>query len=250
MGVPVTLDFSDSVAVITGGGGGIAAATARLLARSGATVVIGDIDRRRVEALAESLVEEGGDAVALELDTTDVASIERFLAVARDRGGIDLLVPAAGVYPEAPIAEISDEQWRTVIDINLDGVFKLVRRALPLMRDGGSIVTVASVAGHRGSRLHAHYAASKAGLIAFTRSLALEAGDSLRINAVSPGTIDTPMIRDLVQLRGDELISETPLNRYGRADEVASAIAFLASDAASYVHGEVLHVNGGLFMAG
>lgn len=247
-----TFDFSDRVAVITGAAGGIGGALAELLARSGASVVLADLDETAVSARAAALAGLPGRAIGVGLDAADPESIDGLVDVVRERfGRIDLLVPSAGVYPESLVAETSDEQWRSVQRINLDGVFMLIKRAIPLMRSGASIVNLTSVAGHRGSYGHAHYAVSKGGLIAFTRTLALELGpQGVRVNAVSPGIIDTAMTADARAAKGDEWIAATPLRRDGTPEEIASTIAFLLSDAASFVHGEVVHVNGGLFMAG
>src|SRR5690606_40591374 len=126
--------------------------------------------------------------------------------------------------------------------------FYTCRVIAPLLREGGAIVTIASVAGHRGSYQHAHYAAAKGAVLAFSRSLALELAPRIRVNAVSPGLIDTPMVQPLLDVRGEELIAAMPLKRLGRPEEVARAIAFLCSDGASFIHGETLHINGGLYI--
>ena len=248
----ISFDFTGRVAVITGAAGGIGGALAELLAGAGADVVLADLDERAVVAKAEALAATGRSAVGIRLDGGDAASIDALVEEVRERfGRIDLLVPSAGVYPTALVADTSDDQWRLVQRINLDGVFMLTKRALPLMGDGAAIVNLTSVAGHRGSYGHAHYAASKGGLIAFTRTLALELGPrGIRVNAVSPGIIDTGMTAEARATKGAEWIAATPLGRDGTADETAAVIAFLLSDAASFVHGEVVHVNGGLFMAG
>lgn len=144
---------------------------------------------------------------------------------------------------------MTNTQWREVMSVNLDGVFFLVRATLPHLKRNGSIVPIASMAGHRGSARHAHYAATKGALLSFSRSLAWEIGDAARINVVSPGIIATPMTDDLVAAKGDTLLAATPMGRYGTPGEVASVVSFLCSPAAAFVHGEVIHVNGGLHMS-
>ena len=248
-----TLDFTDRVAVITGAAGGIGGALADLLARSGAHLVLADLDEAAVRARATSLSGQyPGRAIGVQLNAADAASIDELIELARrEFGRIDFLVPSAGIYPESLVADTDDELWRRVQSINLDGVFMLIKRAIPLMPAGSAIVNLTSVAGHRGSMGHAHYAASKGGLIAFTRTLALELGQQgIRVNAVSPGIIDTAMTASARAAKGDEWIAATPLRRDGTPEEISATIAFLLSNAASFVHGEVLHVNGGLFMAG
>lgn len=244
-------DFTNKTVLITGATGGIGREICRLFADFGANLVLLDLDPGPLAALATALGAPGRVAT-LAGNASAQSTIDEALSMAAARfGKVDVLVPVAGIYPESPVTETSNELWRQVMDINLDGTFRLLRSAAPLMNDGGAIVTFASVAGHRGSKNHAHYAASKAGVIALTRSLAHELGHrNIRVNAVSPGTISTPMVQALVAERGDSMLSGTPLHRFGRAEEVAQAAVFLASDGASFINGETLHVNGGLFMAG
>lgn len=248
----ITFDFHGKVAIVTGAAGGIGSTLSELLVRAGATVILADLDEAAVGATAARLSGLGGRAVGMQLNAADAASIDKLIAYASaEYGRIDFLVPSAGIYPESLIAETSDELWRAVQTLNLEGVFLLIKRALPLMSAGSAIVNLTSVAGHRGSLGHAHYAASKGGLIAFTRTLALEVGpQGIRANAVSPGIIDTAMTAAARAEQGEAWIAATPLRRDGTPQEIAATIAFLLSDAASFIHGEVVHVNGGLFMAG
>lgn len=245
-----SFDFGGRSAIITGASGGIGHQVVRLLHAAGAHLVLVDLDAQALAASVDGLdaariTQVPGDATAPE---TIRAAIDAAVAAS---GAVDVLIPVAGIYPRSTVEETSDELWRRVQSINLEGVFRLIREAIPSLRPGSAIVNFASVAGHRGSKLHAHYAASKAGVIALTRSLAHELGPvGVRVNAVSPGTINTGMVADLVNDRGEQMMAQTPLGRFGEPEEVATAAVFLASDAASFITGETLHVNGGLFMAG
>ncbi len=144
---------------------------------------------------------------------------------------------------------MDDGHWRNGIGVNLDGVFYTCRAAIPRMAEGGAIVNVASMAGHRGSYSHADYAAAKSGVLGFSRSLAIELAPKVRVNAVSPGLIDTPMVQPLMRAKGDVLLDMTPMKRLGTGEEVGRVVAFLCSDWSGFVTGETIHVNGGLYIA-
>jgi 3-oxoacyl-[acyl-carrier protein] reductase len=215
-------------------------------------LVLADLDHAGLETFAHEL---GGDVArrvaVLRMDAANPDDAQAAVDTAQARfGGVDYLVPSAGLYLAQPVQEMTDAQWRQTIAINLDGVFYLTRRTIPHLRDGSAIVNLTSMAGHRGAFYNAHYSASKGGLMSFTRSLARELGPKTRVNAVSPGVIATPMTNDLIARRGQESVEQTPLKRLGHPGEIASVIGFLCSSAASFITGEVIHVNGGLYIAG
>ncbi len=244
------IDFSDRVLVLTGACGGIGRAVARLFFDHGALLVLTDIDAAALDAAASDL--GGGERILTVVqDAARADDADKVADLCQTRfGGCDFVVNSAGIYKEGLLAEMDDETWRQTIAVNLDGTFYTCRAMTPLMRDGGAIVNLASVAGHRGSFRHGHYAASKGGVMGLTKSLAWELAPAVRVNAVSPGIIDTPMVKPLMEARGPQLLEATPLGRLGTSEEVAGVIAFLCSDLASFVTGETIHVNGGLYIAG
>jgi 3-oxoacyl-[acyl-carrier protein] reductase len=215
----------------------------------GARLVLADYNVESMERVQRELDASGRSVTVARYDAgkpDDASSVvERTI---QTFGRLDFLVPAAGIYPDSAFTRISTDDWERTLRINLTGVFHLCRHAAPSMHGGGAIVTLASIAGHRGSADHAHYAATKGGVLALTRSMARELAPRLRVNAVSPGVIETPMTMGLLAARGAALLSETPLARFGRPEEVASVIAFLCSSEASFINGETIHVNGGLYM--
>lgn len=245
-------DFQNKTLLLTGANGGIGRAVAELFFSHGANLVLTDQNDEGLKASVHGLGRDATVRVAvLHMDAANPDHAQQAVAMAQARfGGIDYLVPAAGLYMAQPIDEMTDEQWRQTLSINLDGVFYLCRRALPALREGSAIVNLTSVAGHRGAFYNAHYSSSKGGLMSLTRSLARELGPKTRVNAVSPGIIATPMTQDLINRRGQESVEQTPLKRIGQPQEIASVIGFLCSSAASFITGEVVHVNGGLYIAG
>lgn len=243
------IDFSDKVLLLTGANGAISRAIATLFHEHGAACVLTDLDGEGVSAFARELDPGGVRTLALRQDVAQASDAERAVEATVARfGRIDLLVTAAGLYRDRLVSEMSEAEWRQSIAINLDGVFHSCRAALPHLAEGSAIVNIASMAGHRGSYAHAHYAAAKGGVLSLSRSLALELAPRTRVNAVSPGLIEGPMVQPLIA-RKPELIQNTPMKRLGTAQEVAGVVAFLCSDLARFVTGETVHVNGGLHIA-
>jgi 3-oxoacyl-[acyl-carrier protein] reductase len=235
-------------ALVTGGSGAIGQAICQRLARDGHEVWVhanGGIERAR--ACARNLVAAGGTAHAIAFDVTDADATERALAHILDSGPVQILVNNAGIHDDAPMAGMSRAQWKRVIDVTLDGFFNVTQPLLmPMIRTRhGRIVNMSSVSGLMGNRGQVNYAAAKAGLIGATRALAQElASRGITVNAVAPGVIDSPMLGDGF---GPERIKQlVPAQRVGTADEVAGMVAYLVSDAAAYVTGQVMSINGGM----
>lgn len=248
------LGLAGKVVAITGGGGGIGRACALLFAREGADLAISDVKIAPAEAVAREVAALGRRAVAIATDVTDEADVARLVErSASALGALDVLVNAAGTFQSKPVDEIAASEWDRMLAVNLKGVFLCSQAALRHMklRRAGAIVSIASLAGQVGG-IHAgaHYAASKAGVISLTKSLAKNAGPfGVRVNCVNPGIIETAMTSPWPPDVLAGMVKATPLARLGRADEVAAAIVFLASEAASFIHGAHLDVNGGIHMA-
>jgi 3-oxoacyl-[acyl-carrier protein] reductase len=245
--------LKDRVAIVTGGGRGIGLGVAKALVQEGAHVAICDIGQDILESGLAEIQADGGEALALQMD---VSSREQILHVVdsliEKHGRIDILVNCAGINEILPISKITEEQWDRMLAVNLKGVFLCCQAVMENMkaRKSGSIVSMTSVAGKTGGvAAGAHYSVSKAGIICFTKSLARELGPfNVTVNAVSPGRIDTPMIRQATDEENENFIKGTPLGRLGTPEDVASAVVFLVSDEASFITGEILDVNGGMFM--
>ena len=246
------IDLVGKVLLLTGAAGGIGSAIATTFHRLGARMLLADYDEAGVAALASSLDPSSTKAVAIGYDASRPADADAAVMACIARfGRIDYVVPAAAIYEDQCFSTMTDDQWRRTMAVNLDGVFYICRRSLTHMPKGSAIVTISSDAAHEGSSVgHAHYGASKGGVLTLTRSLARELAPDIRVNAVSPGTIDTRMVRDFMKRKGSEFLATAPAGRIGRADEVANTVAFLCSDAASYITGEAIHVNGGSYMGG
>jgi 3-oxoacyl-[acyl-carrier protein] reductase len=242
--------LSGRVALVTGASRGIGRAIALSLAARGAAVVAaarGDNAKGTVDAIATA----GGQAQAADVDVTDGASVERAVAGALEaHGRLDILVNNAGITRDQLMLRMKREDWDAVIATNLTAAFTCVQAVLKTMvkQRSGRIINITSVVGQAGNAGQANYAASKAGLIGLTKALALEvASRNITVNAVAPGMIDTDMTRAIAAQAHGTWAERIPLKRLGTADEVAAAVAFLASDEASYITGQVLAVNGGMY---
>ncbi|HEY6804184.1 MAG TPA: 3-oxoacyl-ACP reductase family protein [Pyrinomonadaceae bacterium] len=250
------MDLTGKVALITGASSGIGHATAIALANCGAAVAL-NFHRNEIgaELLRKQITADGGKAVTIQADVTVAADVETLVQrTTAELGPIDILVNNAGSLIERlKIVEMSEERWDQVIDLNLKSAFLCAKAVAPSMieRKTGSIINLSSIAGRNGGALGSiHYSSAKGGLISFTKGLAKElAPHGVRVNAVSPGVIDTPYHE---QFSSPEMmknyVNAIPLGRVGNSEDVAKVIAFLASDAAGYLVGETIEVNGGMYM--
>ncbi len=234
--------LSGKVAVVTGAARGIGLTIAETLAKEGATVYATDLAKGESSEKNISFVE---------LNVTDRAGIEKFVAEIAQKGNIDILVNNAGITADALIQKMEENQWDRVIDINLKGVFNMTQSIAPIMMENGSgsIINMASVVGVYGNIGQTNYVATKAGVIGMAKAWAKEfarKGAQVRANAVAPGFIMTPMTKDLPEKVLDGMKAKTPLGRMGQPEDIAKAVLFLASDDASFITGQCLGVDGGL----
>ncbi|MCW8864481.1 MAG: 3-oxoacyl-ACP reductase FabG [Colwellia sp.] len=240
--------LTGKVALVTGASRGIGKAIATQLQALGATVVGTATSDHGAEKIAEYL----GAGNGLVLNVTSDESIAAMFTTIKDaHGGVDILVNNAGITRDNLFMRMKDDEWQDIIDTNLTSVFKVSKAAIrPMMKKrAGRIINIGSVVGSMGNSGQVNYSTAKAGLLGFTKSLAREiASRGITVNTIAPGFIDTDMTQTLTDEQKEGIFSQVPANRLGKPEEIASTVAFLASDAAAYITGETIHVNGGMYM--
>lgn len=246
------MSFNGEIALVSGATRGIGRAIARELGRRGATVVGTATSETGANTISGDLQEQNIVGRGLCLDVTDGAAVDAIVkTVTQAFGSPSILVNNAGITRDNLLMRMKDDEWQTIIDTNLSSIYRLSKAVLRGMMKArhGRIVNIASVVGMMGNAGQSNYAAAKAGMIGFTKSLAREVGSrGITVNAIAPGFIDTDMTRALPDEQRLALIQNIPLNRLGDVQDIANAVAFLASEEAAYITGETLHVNGGMYM--
>ncbi len=250
----IRADLAGRVAVVTGGARGIGAAISRRLAASGATVVVNYAkSEAEAKALAAEIVAAGGRAEAAPGDVSRTADVDALFAGVLERHGrLDVLVNNAGIVKDTLLLTMKPDDWRRVMEVDVDGVFLCTKKALETMFRARSrrIVNLASVSGIRGGRGQTNYAAAKGAVISFTRATAVEVADrGITVNAVLPGFVDTDMTASVKRRAGDTILARIPAGRFGTPDDVAGLVLFLCSDDAAYITGQPLAVDGGMSVA-
>jgi len=245
--------LQSEVALITGASRGIGQAIADHLARAGAVVVGTATSQSGADQISQRLAGIAGKARGAVLDVRDAAAGDALIdAIGKEHGKLSILVNNAGITRDTLAMRMKDDDWSAVIDTNLSAVFRLSRSVLRGMMKArhGRIINITSVVGASGNAGQANYAAAKAGVAGMTRALARELGSrNITVNCIAPGFIDTDMTRELSEEQTRLLLAQVPIGRLGNADEIAAAVVFLASAAASYISGATIHVNGGMYMA-
>lgn len=246
------MSLQDQIALVTGASRGIGQAIARELGQEGATVIGTATTDAGAAAITEALSEAGVRGEGRTLDVTDSEAVNEVVqSIANDHGAVTILVNNAGITRDNLLMRMKDDEWESVVDTNLNSVYRVSKACLRGMMKarGGRIINIASVVGDTGNAGQTNYAAAKAGINAFTRSLAREVGSrGITVNSVAPGFIDTDMTRGLPEEHKQALLEQIAVGRFGDPREVARACCFLASADAAYISGQTLHVNGGMYM--
>jgi 2-hydroxycyclohexanecarboxyl-CoA dehydrogenase len=245
------MSLKNKVAVVTGGGKGIGRAISEQLARDGAAVAVWDLDAKSTEETVANITQQGGRAIACVGDAASREGIAASLARTRaELGAVSILINNAGMTGFVPFMDITEEAWDRMIAVNLKGPFLCTRAMLPEMLSAGwgRIVNISSSSAQTGAPAMAHYVASKGGVIGFTKALAIEfAARGVTVNNVPPGFIDTPMLR-ASPLNVDAVAAVAPMKRAGKPEDIAAAVSYLTSEAAGYVTGQTISVNGGRYL--
>ena len=247
------MDLTGKIALVTGASRGIGRAIASALGSAGATVVGTATSDTGAQAISDYFAEQEINGKGMVLDVSDAESVTTVIkAITAEYGTVGILINNAGITRDNLLMRMKDEEWDSIINTNLTSVFRTSKACLRGMMKArqGRIISISSVVGSSGNAGQTNYAAAKAGLLGFSKSLAREIGSrGITVNVVAPGFIDTDMTRALPDDQREALQSEIPLNRLGKADEIAHAVLFLASDMGAYITGETIHVNGGMYMS-
>lgn len=246
------IDLNGKTALVTGGGQGLGKATATALHNAGARVAItwfqdtAGVNQQRAK---ETAAEIGESCIAVEGDVRSRASVATALDTVTSRfDGLDIVINNAAVLRDRTLQKMSDDEWQTVIDTNLSGVWNVCRESVPRLRDNGRIVSMASISGFTGFFGQTNYSAAKAGVVGLTKALSREvAARGITVNAVAPGVVLTEMGESIPDAARQEMLKQIPLRRFGTAEEIANAILFLCSSLADYITGQTIHVNGGWY---
>lgn len=248
------MEMKGKIALVTGGAQGIGKAICETLAAFGGTVIVSDLNLSGAEKTASELSDKGYAASAAEVNVADADSVKRMAADIRSQyGKLDILVNNAGITRDTLLIRMKDADWDAVLSVNLKGVFQCMKAVLPMMSKQryGRIINISSIVGVIGNAGQANYAASKAAVIGLTKTVAREyAARGITVNVVAPGFIETAMTADLPEAIQADLKKQIPQGKLGQPSDIADAVCFFASDQAAYVTGQVLHVNGGMYMGG
>ncbi len=244
--------LTNQVALVTGASRGIGAAIANALGKAGATVIGTATSQAGAEAISAQLTQAGVKGTGLALNVNDAQQVEAVLKqIGEQFGDVTILVNNAGITRDTLLMRMKDEDWQEVISTNLTSVYRMSQAVLrPMMKARtGRIISISSVVGHMGNAGQTNYAAAKAGMTGFTKSLAQEVGSrGITVNCIAPGFIDTDMTKELSEEVRNKMMAHIPLGKFGHVDDIAAAVVFLASPSAGYITGETLHINGGMLM--